>query len=339
MYTSKLRPIALSLAVFAASACSEPLTRGALGLGTLVPDGDDSTAAWGAYRLHAPASCSPDDPRPLVVAFHGAFSSPAEMEEESGLSDLADREGFIVVYPYGSGFLGLLQHWNSGHCCGPAQENDVDDVAFTRRVIAAVEAEVAVDPSRIYLVGMSNGAMMVHRAAAELSEVVAAAAAVSGTIGGRPSEDAEVWRVSAPPRPVPILIMHGDADEIVPWDGGMDTFGSEGRTFLGVDETVAFWRRTNGVDGAPGQDTLEHGRISRTRWQGETPDSEVVLYRVADWPHAWPGGEYTRDLPADDPLSGFEAADLIWPFLVGHTRPPRNADDGATAPPLRPCLP
>lgn len=337
MFAPRSGWVVLALVAFCAAACSAPLTRGPLGLGTLLPHGDDSTAAWGEYRLHVPASCSPDEPCPLVVALHGAFSSPAEMEEESGLSRLADREGFLVVYPYGSGFLGLLQHWNSGHCCGPAQENGVDDVAFTRRVIAAVREEMAVDPSRIYLVGMSNGGMMVHRLASELSDVVAAAAAVSGTIGGRPSEGAEIWRVATPRRPVPMLLIHGDADEIVPWEGGDDPFGSEGRTFLGVDDAVEFWRVANHADGPPASEVLLGGRLSRTRWGGDAPDSEVVLYRVAGWPHAWPGGEYTRDLPLDDALLGYEAADVIWPFLVGHTRPPRGTGDGADERAPGPC--
>jgi len=317
-----LCPTAAALIAFGVFGCSTPLMRGPLGLRTFAPDDPERTAADpDEYELHAAAGCSSDEPRPLVVAFHGAFSSPEEMEEESGLSLLADREGFHVVYPHGSGFLEMLQHWNSGNCCGPAQEQGVDDIAFTREVIAAVDQRVAVDPSRVYLVGMSNGAMMTHRAAAELSDVIAAAAAVAGTVGGRPSAEEEVWIVPDPGQPVPMLLMHGRTDDTVPWDGGIDPFGSGGRTFVGVDETVGFWRRANGAREPAALDRLREDRITRSRWSG---DAEVVLYAISDWEHAWPGGEYTRDLPPEDALSGFEAGEEIWPFLARHRRPGRG---------------
>lgn len=328
----------LALLAVSGVACTAPLMRGPLGYRTFLPDSPDSGLAdVDEYVLHLPASCAGDDPRPLIVAFHGAFSSPQEMAEESRLNELADREGLIVAYPYGSGFLGLLQHWNSGHCCGPAHENGVDDVAFTRRVIAAVARRVPVDRSRVYIVGMSNGAMMAHRVASEMSDVVAATAAVSGTIGGRPAEGRDEWRISSPQRPSPILMMHGDADQIVPWEGGVDPIGSGGRTFVSVDESVELWRRTNGALGAPQVDSLRDERITRSRWRGEVPESEVVLYRVSGWPHAWPGGKYTEGLPSNDAMAGFEAIDEVWGFLRRH----RNvgAAGGASAAPekLVPC--
>ncbi|MDG2304009.1 MAG: PHB depolymerase family esterase [Candidatus Binatia bacterium] len=314
--------------------------RGPLSLQTFLPDPDGSAPADpDEYRLHLPPNCAAGDPRPLILAFHGAFSSPEEMAEESSLDALADREGLIVVYPRGSGFLGLLQHWNSGHCCGPANEGDVDDVAFTHRVMAAVDRRAPVDWSRVYIVGMSNGAMMVHRVASEMSDVVAAAAAISGTVGGSPAEGEQVWRITSPSRPVPMLLMHGDADQVVPWDGGIDPIGSKGRTFLSVAESVDFWRSANGTFAEPRTDSLRRQRITRSQWQGAEPASEVVLYRVAEWPHAWPGGKYTRDLPSDDAMAGFEAVEEVWSFLSRHSHRPAHRDPGTMPDTLTPCGP
>lgn len=314
--------------------------RGPLSVRTFLPDTEEGAPAEDdEYRLHLPPNCEADGPRPLVLAFHGAFSSPDEMAEESGLDALADREGLIVAYPVGSGFMGLLQHWNSGHCCGPASEADVDDVAFTRRVIAAVDRRAAVDWSRVYVVGMSNGAMMTHRVASEMSDVVAAAAAVSGTIGGRPAEGERVWRISSPSRPVPILLMHGDADEVVPWEGGVDPIGSDGRTFLSVAESVDFWRDANRTLAEPEVESQRMQRITRSRWRGEESASEVVLYRVAEWPHAWPGGEYTRDLPSSDAMAGFEAIDEVWSFLSRHRVEPAHLTGTPMPDTLKPCGP
>jgi len=79
------------------------------------------------------------------------------MENWSGWSQLADREGFIVIYPEGIGLLGFLQHWNAGHCCGKAAEDDWDDVAFIEAAINGVSIQYEIDKHRIYMVGFSNG--------------------------------------------------------------------------------------------------------------------------------------------------------------------------------------
>ncbi len=319
--------VTLVLGLLAILGCSSVVRPGPLSAGSFeLEAGPGGGAGEREFLLHIPAQYDRHEPLPLVLAFHGSFSSAEEMEEESGLSRLSEQKGFAVAYPFGHGFLGLLQHWNSGHCCGPAYERNIDDVEFARQVISSTEARITVDRTRIYVVGMSNGAMLAHRVAAELSDRVAAAAAVSGTIGGRPADDEDVWRVPVPSRPVPMLIMHGDADEVVPYEGGHDPYSLSGRTWLSVDETVAFWRRANHASRELPLASLQGGRVVRREWRGTGPSSGVVLYEIAGWEHAWPGGPYTRDLPSADPLSGFEAADPIWEFLARYRREPEPVE-------------
>lgn len=269
------------------------------------------------YDLHVPAARA-EEPLPLVVAFHGAFSSPEELDAESGLRELAEREQFVVAFPRGSGFLGLLRVWNSGHCCGPAHANDVDDVEYTRQIIESVKRRTAIDPSRVYVIGMSNGAMMAHRVSSALSDEIAATAAVSGTIGGRPSSSDDVWRIPRPRSAVPMLVVHGDADEIVPWDGGEDPYGFGGRTWLSVEDTLAFWRDSNDAAVELPRAESHAGVIERREWRGERSSQRVVLLRFADWGHAWPGGPYTDALERTHPLAGYEAVEEIWAFLSEH---------------------
>jgi len=76
------------------------------------------------------------------LALHGAFGTAGTMERQSGFSELADREGFVVAYPNGIGLFGHLQHWNAGHCCGRAEMDRVDDVGFLRYVIRDVSSRV-----------------------------------------------------------------------------------------------------------------------------------------------------------------------------------------------------
>jgi len=112
------------------------------------------------FLLHVPPGYRADVPLPLVVVLHGAFSSGGQTEIETGFSDLADIERFLVVYPEGIGIFGLLQHWNAGHCCAKAADDGVDDVGFLAEVIATVRRKLSVDPGRTYMAGMSNGGML-----------------------------------------------------------------------------------------------------------------------------------------------------------------------------------
>ena len=114
------------------------------------------------YLVHIPPDYNPQNPLPLVVVIHGAFDTAKGMEKFSGFSDLADREGFVVLYPNGMGILGFLQHWNAGHCCGKAANDNLDDVGFVAATIEDVSARLAIDRSRVYMVGFSNGGMLIY---------------------------------------------------------------------------------------------------------------------------------------------------------------------------------
>ncbi|MCL5279431.1 MAG: alpha/beta hydrolase, partial [Planctomycetes bacterium] len=107
------------------------------------------------YLLHIPQSYHEQKAWPLVLVLHGAFGTAATMERQSGFSELADREGFVVAYPNGIGLFGYLQHWNAGHCCGLAEMDHVDDVGFLRYVIRDVSNRVHIKPQRMYVVGHS----------------------------------------------------------------------------------------------------------------------------------------------------------------------------------------
>lgn len=94
---------------------------------------------------------------------------------------LADRESFIAVYPNGNGRFGKrLLTWNAGTCCAYLVINNVDDVGFVRALVATLAEKVPIDRRRVYATGLSNGAMMSHRLAAEAADLIAAVAPVAG---------------------------------------------------------------------------------------------------------------------------------------------------------------
>jgi polyhydroxybutyrate depolymerase len=237
------------------------------------------------------------------------------MENESRWSQLADREGFIVIYPEGIGILGYLQHWNAGQCCGKAVRDDWKDVAFIEAAIDGMCRQYSVDRSRIYMVGFSNGGMMAYRFAAERPNKLAAIASVSGAIGSRASPDSPEWLLPVPERPVPVLIMHGASDETVPFDGGKPIDRASTREYRSVSDAVRFWTTANNCMDGPLRKFPFGGMVTEESWMDTGGRNEVRAYRILNWGHHWPGGSFTRTLPQNHPLKEFDAAQTIWCFF------------------------
>ena len=274
------------------------------------------------YLVHVPPNYSAQKPLPLVVVIHGAFDTAAGMEKYSTFSDLADRESFIVMYPNGMGIFGLFQHWNAGHCCGKAANDDVDDVGFIAAAIDDVRVRLQIDPGRIYMVGFSNGGMLAYRFAAERGDILAAVAPLAASIGGRPSEDAPQWRIPDPVRPLSVISIHGMADDDIVYEGGVSRHRGGTRTFWSVDESVDFWVRQNGCHPGAAATELNQGHVRVHTWSACNDDTEVVLYLIEDWGHVWPGRYFTTELEEADPLKDFDAAEIIWHFFKSHSRKP-----------------
>ena len=257
-----------------------------------------------SYRLHLPPGYDPARPVPVVLNFHGATSSADEQAMYTALEAKADAEGFVAVHPDGTGWI---RTWNAGTCCGPPSRNGTDDVGFVDALLSDLAGLVAVDASRVYATGFSNGAMLTYRLACERSGTFAAVAALGGTIEPAPC---------APSRPVPVLHVHGDLDRSVPVDGGEGIIGS--RSHPAAAEVVEAWARRNGCDGAPR--TVRRGPVTRVEHRGCREGADVVLIRVVDAGHTWPGSSYER--PRAGPTTQHvNATDEVWRFVSRHALP------------------
>ena len=120
------------------------------------------------YLVHVPRSYRPGHPAPVLIALHGGGGDADHQADDSNyrLISKSEQAGFIAVFPNGySRFGGILATWNAGSCCGGAQKSNVDDVGFIREVIHRMERQASIDPRRIFVTGMSNGAMMSWRLA------------------------------------------------------------------------------------------------------------------------------------------------------------------------------
>lgn len=273
------------------------------------------------YRLHVPTGYKGEVSRPLVVVIHGAFSTAREIEEQSGFSKLADHEGFIAVYPEGMGIFGFLQHWNAGHCCGKAAADNIDDVGFIAAVINEVAARLSVDLDRVYMVGFSNGGMLAYRFAAERSNIIAAVAPMAAAIGGRPSADVPLWVLPKPIAKVPAIIFHAMDDDSVPYLGGQSLRHGGEQEYLSVEESIRFWVKHNGCNKTAVQKNLYGGSVIYSLWKDPAGSNDISLYAIKEWGHIWPGKYFTSTLGPENPLNGFDAAEIVWDFFKSRRRP------------------
>lgn len=275
-----------------------------------------------SYRLHVPEHLEPAKPVPLVVVLHGAFSTSAAMERETGFSQIADREGFVVAYPDGIGIFGLLQHWNAGHCCGKAAAEDLDDVGFVAAVIEDVKRFVEIDARRVYMVGFSNGAMLTHRFAAERPELLAGAAPLAGAIASTQGTDTAGWQMPSPQLPVPIIMFHGLRDTTIPYHESVAENASSGRRYASVMDASRYWSTHNGCERHIRTKAAALPEVTIDSWSGCDGNAVVQLYSLGEWGHRWPGAVFTESSDANGAHHGLDAAEIIWSFFEQHGRAP-----------------
>jgi polyhydroxybutyrate depolymerase len=226
--------------------------------------------------LHVPPSYDPAQGAMLVVNYHGFSSNAPEQVLLTDMNPVADAKGFIVAYPDGLG-----SGWNAGSCCSELQPPDVDDVQFTKDLLALLESEYCIDPKRVYATGFSNGGFMSHMLACEMADTFAAVAPVSGVLGIPTTS-------CLPSRPIPVLEMHGTADPVVPYDGGPALKLLPPIQFRSVDDTIAFWRTADACL-SPAVVDYANGDATCLRWGGCSGGVDVELCTLVGDGHQWPG--------------------------------------------------
>jgi polyhydroxybutyrate depolymerase len=260
-----------------------------------------------SYLLHVPASYDPATPAALVISIHGFADWPAHQMQISRWNDLADRHGFIVVYPGGTGFP---KHWRT-------DGQDMRDVTFIADLLDALVVRFNIDPTRIYANGLSNGGGMSYLLACRLAHRVAAVGSVSG---------AYLLPLSActPARPVPLIAFHGTADRIVPYNGGPS--GPFHFPFPTVPDWIAAYASRNGCDAVPAA-LLGHGEVSGVQYASPEGGADVVFYTIKGGGHSWPGGGTIPRFIVGHTTRDIDATGAMWDFFSRHPLPasPRDA--------------
>ena len=264
-----------------------------------------------SYIVHVPPAYDGKKPLPLVFVIHGGGGNTEGTPKLTGMSEKADKEGFIAVYPYGTGWLkDRLLTWNTGNCCGYAMNNNVDDVSFFRAMLDNLEKTYAIDSKRIYATGISNGAMMSYRLACEFSDKFAAIAPVAGAMN---IDDPK------PTSPISVIIFHGTDDEHVLYQGGKPKkhVDRHERIDKPVSYAVSFWTKHDGCAEKPKRE--ENETFVKETYGNGKDGTEIVLYAVKKGGHAW-FGKYMGWPWEGKEIKGISCTDLIWEFFKTHPK-------------------
>ena len=256
------------------------------------------------YRLHLPGNLPAD--APLVLVLHGYGGGGASMMNDYGWRELADQEGFAVVFPDGTRDQWNSRFWQVGYefHLGLA----VDDDDFLVALAGFLQQQHRLDPERTFVTGLSNGGDMSYQLACRHSDVFAGFAPVVGTMMD------ELYLECDPTFPRPILAMNGTADDITLFEGDPDNRDGWG-AYRSIPEVVERWTgilSTPVLESATLPDAVpgDGSTIEFDRHRSFEHPREFRFYRVVNGGHDWPGRSGNMDI---------DATRDIWEFFASIT--------------------
>ncbi len=294
---------------------SQPLYALELSLGKLTHNGLERS-----YYFHLPTSSKTVQKHPLMLVLHGGGKADGdETAKHTGYNELADQYGFIVVYPNG-----INSQWNDGR--GTTYRNsdntNIDDVGFITTLIDKIILDYKADASRVYVTGISNGGMMTLRLGCEISPKLAAIAPI---IANMPLNIIDSCH---PTSPLPLLLMNGTKDPVVPWKGGdVRFFRKKMGKVSSTLETIDFWVKHNyckptpQITEIPDTDRKDKSHIKVTSYANPVTKSEVILYEVEGGGHTFPGSN-SPNLPRilGRKNNDIDGPSVVWKFFNSHAK-------------------
>lgn len=251
-----------------------------------------------SYILYVPQEYSPNQAIPLLLNFHGYGSNASQQMIYGDFRSIADTAVFLVVHPLGTeDDLGNL-HWNVGW-----GGSTVDDVGFTNALIDSLKQDYNIEENRIYSTGMSNGGFMSYKLACELSDRITAVASVTGSMTENQIQNCNSQH------PIPILEIHGTADDVVPYEGNY--------MFLSIPDVLTHWVEFNNcasspiINEIPDYNPNDGSTVTHYLYDNGSNGSVVEHFKVNNGTHTWPGSIF--DLGGTN--YDIDASSEIWKFL------------------------
>jgi polyhydroxybutyrate depolymerase len=252
------------------------------------------------YRLYVPAAYTGTTAVPLVFNLHGYGSNNLQQEFYADFRTIADTANFLIVHPNGTLDGQGNRFWNTFVGNSP-----VDDVGFLSDLLDALQAAYNIDENRVYSTGMSNGGFMSYSLACELNDRIAAIASVTGAM------IQSKLNACDPVRPVPVMEIHGTADNVVPYNG------LPASTFVPIPTLLAAWVDFNNcnptptVTPVPNINTTDGCTAEHYLYTGGDLGSTVEHYKIIGGGHTWPGAIFPVGVTNQD----INASREIWRFF------------------------
>jgi polyhydroxybutyrate depolymerase len=310
------------------------------------------------FMVRLPRGYDPQHHYPVVILLHGMNQDADDMERLTRFDELADKDSIIAVYP-----LALHGRWNvgvqpperqsttmspgrhrryggggypgggggyprggggypgGGQPSGRQPEErraaPADDIGFFNQMLDHLGEKFPVDTSRIYVVGLSEGGFMSLRLGCSLSDRIAAVGAVGA--------DMPKSMICLPSRPVPVVMIDGTSDPVVPYGGG--TEHNLNLPVISAEDSAKAWAKIDRCAEKPDKDKISAKEKGGMETKVDTyPNCQkaarVVLYSVKGGGNTWPGGEqYQVEKSVGKTSQDLNANETIWKFLVTQRSP------------------
>jgi len=267
------------------------------------------------YIIHVPENLNQDSP--IVFVIHGYTGSAEGIAAYTGMNNIAEREGFIAVYPQGTIDSNGNTFFNVGYEFN--DDSSINDVSFIRELVRSISQEFNLKRKKAFATGMSNGGDMSYLLACTSSDLFKAVAPVAGVLMKGLKDSCELSS------PVPIFEIHGTADKISLFEGDLNNEGGWG-AYYDLPSTIDFfaerYQLTNkSVKQMTSKESGADYDIFFERHWADDLEEEVWMYRIEDGRHVWPGIKLNW---WDNPLAWFyfgsgnediNASEEVWAFF------------------------
>ena len=264
------------------------------------------------YILYIPELYDGSTAVPLILNFHGFGSNANEQMFYGDFRDIADTEGFLLVHPEGTTFIGN-QFWNVGF---PGISSTIDDVGFTEALIDELATLYTINLDRVYATGMSNGGFMSFLLACQLSEKIAAVASVTGSM------TQDTFNECNAQLPTPVLQIHGTEDDVVLYNGNTLS--------IPIADVISYWVDYNNCETTPSTTTLpdldvsDGSTVEHSVYENSDNGITTEHMKVIGGGHTWPGSVLNTAGTNQD----IDASMEIWLFFSRYDiNGPLSTDD------------
>ena len=263
------------------------------------------------YILYIPPNIESRTNLPVIFNFHGYQGRASQFFNMTGLIDIANENGVVLVYPKGAPLDGGPSHWNAAplNSSTPSfvNKSNVNDLEFFFELLDNVNQNNILDLNRVYAIGYSNGGMFSHFLACNTENIFAAIGDVAGTML------LDTYNNCNPSSPVPVLKIHGTYDNVVSYNG----FDQAG--FKKVEDVINFWKINNKSNdqfilnnfvSSSWANYMGPVNFEKYIYESNENDSEVIHYKMLGGGHWW---DYSLD-------NDLKTSSLLWNFFSEHTK-------------------